>query len=522
MRKLRSFSSLLLITGAGILNSCSTTPVAIHAIHRGEIREELMNGLEGPGNGPGKIETVWLQINDVYEMLPLEGGLSGGLARLSKLEQKLIARNPNTRMVLAGDFLSPSAIGAAEFEGRKLAGRQMLDTLAEAGLDITTFGNHEFDISEEDFRLRLKETRNRFTWISANVLDAKTDLPFEGTLPHQVIEFADQDGDRVRVGILSVTLDSNRKPYVKYKPFIETAKQTVAALQKEKADIILALTHLSIDEDRELAREVPGIELIMGGHEHVAMRVRVENTLSGKEVIITKADANAKTAWIHALNWDPKSKTANLNSTLQEIGDRTPEDTRITTLANKWIERAYQGYRQRGFEPNAKVSDLKIPLDGREKRIRSESTELSEALLDALMNQSPEAEIALFNSGLIRIDDIIQPGRLNEYDILRIAPFPDDILTARMKGSDLIKIRDYNKAAVGDGMFLHIRSSDPLSQLDPAREYKVVMNTYLAGRLRGGLALSSDGKTALAQDPMIEPKTGMEFRKAIITSLRSK
>jgi 5'-nucleotidase/UDP-sugar diphosphatase len=518
--KIRTSALILTLTAA--LSACSTVITPIRALHRGEIKEELLNSFKGPGDGEGRIETLWLQINDVYEMLPTEGGLSGGLARVSKLEQKLIARNPNTRMVIAGDFFSPSAIGAAEYEGRKLHGRQMLDTLAEAGLDIATFGNHEFDIPEEDFRLRLKETRKRFTWVSANVLDAATNQPYEGTIPHQVIEFADQDGDRVRIGILSVTLPSSRKPYVKYKPQLEAARGAVEKLRAERADVIIGLTHQSIEEDRELARQVAGIDFIMGGHEHVAMRVRVTHPTTGHEVVITKADANAKTAWVHAFEWNSSEKKLEVNSTLQEIGDRTPEDTRITQLAQQWIKRAYDGYRAKGFEPDAPVTILKAPLDGRESRIRKESTALTETLLDALMNQAPDSDIALFNSGLVRVDDVIQPGRLREYDILRIAPFPDDVITGRMKGADLIKIRDYNKQAVGDGMYLQIRSKSPLNTLTAEREYTVVMNSYLAGRLRGGLAFSVDGKTAPAQDPILAPKMGMEFRKAIITSLRKR
>jgi 5'-nucleotidase len=182
---------------------------------RGKIQEDFLEQLGGPANGKGVIETVWLQINDVYEMLPMEGGTAGGLARVARLEQKLIAKNPNTRMVIAGDFFSPSALGAAEVEGRKLNGRQLVDTLAAAGLDIAVFGNHEFDIPEEDFRLRLEESKSRFTWVGGNVLDAKSGKPFAGTLPYSVIEFADQEGDRVRIGILALTIDSTQKPYVK-------------------------------------------------------------------------------------------------------------------------------------------------------------------------------------------------------------------------------------------------------------------------------------------------------------------
>jgi len=512
------FPPVALLAIAITLNNCAMTRPA----HRGKIQEDFLEELQGPANGKGVIETVWLQINDVYEMLPMEGGTAGGLARVARLEQKLIAENPNTRMIIAGDFFSPSALGAAEVDGRKLNGRQMVDTLAAAGLDIAVFGNHEFDIPEEDFRLRLEESKNRFSWIGGNVLDAKTGKPFSGTSPHPVIEFADQEGDRVRIGILALTIDSSQKPYVKYLEPLPFAKKAIQELKKQKADIILAITHQSIEEDRQLVESFPEIDLLMGGHEHVAMRVPVKNSKTEKETLITKADANAKTAWIHALRWDTEKKSLSLASTLQEIGDRSPEDARITELAQQWVNRAYDGYRAKGFEPAARVTDLKKPLDGREEVIRKQSTSLSEVLLDALMRQAPHADIALFNSGLIRVDDIIQPGPITEYDILRIAPFPDDVMTAQITGADLIRIREYNDKARGDGMYLQIRSKVPLSELLSERTYTVVLNTYLVGRLRGGLAFSSDGKTPPKEDPLRNAKKGMEFRKAIIESLRKR
>ena len=59
----------------------------------------------------GKIEIVVLQINDDYEIAPLPGDDLGGLARVATLKKQLIKENPNTIMVLAGDFVSPSVIG---------------------------------------------------------------------------------------------------------------------------------------------------------------------------------------------------------------------------------------------------------------------------------------------------------------------------------------------------------------------------------------------------------------------------
>ena len=121
-----------------------------------------------PGvDGDAVVEVTLLQINDVYEITPVEGGRSGGLARVATLRRRLLAENPDTFTLLAGDFVSPSALGTAKVDGETLAGKQMVSVLNALGLDVATFGNHEFDVKEAQLRERLAESK--FRWTSANV-----------------------------------------------------------------------------------------------------------------------------------------------------------------------------------------------------------------------------------------------------------------------------------------------------------------------------------------------------------------
>ena len=122
-----------------------------------------------------------LQVNDVYEMAPVSGGKLGGLSRVQTVLDSLKSENPNTYSVLAGDMLSPSAIGTAEYNGKKIAGKQMVDILNEMNWDYFILGNHEFDVTEAELRSRLQEMK--FTVIADNVLDTN-DVPFPNTRPY--------------------------------------------------------------------------------------------------------------------------------------------------------------------------------------------------------------------------------------------------------------------------------------------------------------------------------------------------
>ena len=94
-----------------------------------------------------------LQLNDLYDIAPVQKGKRGGLARIATLRDRIAGESPHTVLVLAGDFLSPS-ITSSVFHGS-----QMVDVLNAVGLDYATFGNHEFDFGAEVTRERIRQSR---------------------------------------------------------------------------------------------------------------------------------------------------------------------------------------------------------------------------------------------------------------------------------------------------------------------------------------------------------------------------
>jgi len=97
-------SSILVFT----LNACTATPSIIE---------------------DNRIHVTVLHFSNIYEITPVSGGKEGGIARVATLHNHLLARNPNTITRLGGNLFSPSVIGTAEYQGDRLAGRQMIDVL---------------------------------------------------------------------------------------------------------------------------------------------------------------------------------------------------------------------------------------------------------------------------------------------------------------------------------------------------------------------------------------------------------
>lgn len=463
-----------------------------------------------------RVHLTILQLNDVYEIVPTEGGQSGGLARVAGLLAELKAANPNTLAVLAGDFFSPSALSTAKVDGARLDGKQMVAVLNALPLDWATFGNHEFDLKEESFRARMAEAK--FRWISGNVLESRTGQPFPNVETTFVQTFTNGRGDAFRLGWVGTTIRDNDPDYADLTEPGESLARDVAALAG-KADGIVALTHVDKEMDFRYAAEIPAIDLILGGHEHENWRVFRGSDLTP----VVKADANARTVYVHELLWDAAAQRLTVESRLVPITPSVPEDPTVAALAQTWVDRAFAAFRASGFEPTAVVATTTVPLDGREAVVRNRESALSRLIVDAMAAEVPAAEVALLNTGSIRIDDVLPPGAITQYDVIRILPFGGDLVEVEMPGATLQRTLDQGLENVGTGGYLvatevgrgdgwYVRGE----KLDPSRTYRVALTDYLlTGRERAMPFLSP------AVNPGIhEIARHGDIRQAVIAALR--
>lgn len=440
----------------------------------------------GQGND-GKISITFLQVNDVYEIAPLSGGREGGVARVATLKENYQQKNKNTFLVMAGDFLSPSVFNSLSYEGRPVRGRQMVETLNAAGLDMAIFGNHEFDIKESELQDRLNESR--FQWISTNTFHQTSSgiFPFvkngKDTIPKTfVLNVTDADGTRAKIGLLAVTLPFNKAGYVSYTDPLQTAKAAYDSL-KDSVDAVVALTHQEMEEDERLAREVPGLAAIIGGHEHDGRYAKVGATP------ITKALANAKNAYVVRLDIDKIKKQHQVTTTLEPLNESVPLDSATQAVVQKWTRIAEDNYSSLGFNAGEVVINKGEPLEGRETEVRTRPTNLTRMIVEAIQAAAPEADMVVLNGGSIRVDDVVQLP-VAQYDILRSLPFGGAIREADMKGSLVIKMLEAGRKNSGTGGFLHYNSNLQYSNaastwllkgtnIDPQKTYRVALPEFL-------------------------------------------
>lgn len=189
----------------------------------------------------------------------------GGFLRREAAIREVRAENPCTLLLDAGDFSQ----GTPYFNIFK--GYVEVHLMNAMHYDAATLGNHEFDNGCAALAARLKTAE--FPVVCANYQFANKKLA-KVVKPYVVIE---RGGYKIGIFGLGVNLDGYTAPQtareVTYLDPVETARRMVAELKALNCNLIVCLSHVGVDttiqdNDFEIARQVPEIDVIVGGHSH--------------------------------------------------------------------------------------------------------------------------------------------------------------------------------------------------------------------------------------------------------------
>lgn len=365
-----------------------------------------------------------LHLNDVYEYASVDDGRKGSFARLETLRRQAVAANPNTLFLFSGDTLSPSV--ASSF----FRGRQMIEMWNAVHLDVATLGNHEFDFGPDVLRERIGESH--FPWLAANVRE-RSGGPFAGSP-----EFVVREVGGVKLGIFGLlTPDtgetSSSGPEVVFQDPVEAARLLVPRLRSAGAQVVVALTHLSLADDKRLAREVP-IDLILGGHEHEPSQSLVGATPIFKwgsdARILGKVELKVEGGRVVEVDWQGLS-----------VGKSVPSDAGVTRLA--------AGYEQQlARQLNEPLVKVAVDLEGRSSVCRQQETNLGNLVADAMREQAG-ADCALITGSSIRVDRVLPAGVLTRRQAMMILPYENGVVKVRLSGRELVEVVEHSLSALG-------------------------------------------------------------------------
>jgi 2',3'-cyclic-nucleotide 2'-phosphodiesterase (5'-nucleotidase family) len=470
-----------------------------------------------------------IQLNDVYEIAPLSGGQYGGMARVAHVRDSVAKVNPNTYLVMAGDFLNPSLLGTIKVNGERLNGKHMIEVMNAMNFDLVTFGNHEFDVGEVALQKRLNESN--FQWTSANVKHKAENgsRPFaiqrsnrtEMVNNSHIIMVDDGNGGELKVGFFSVTIPSNPIDFVDYGDIFSEAEKAYYSLENN-VDIVIGLTHLEIEQDIALTKRLPKLQFIMGGHEHNAILVPSDNA------IIAKADANAKTVYIHTFEFNKLNKNLKIDSHLFPIDEKIASEPKVTEIVDRWNAVLEKKIKQVVSNPNEVIYKATTPIDGTDSANRGIQTNLGDIVTAAMADSFNETvDGALVNGGSFRIDDMLTEN-ITSIDIFRVLPFGGNVVKVEMTGSLLVEVINYGKLNGGTGAYLQRHNIEESGNagwlvdgkpIDVNAVYTVAISDFL---MKGYDIpfLTRDNKGVIS---VYEPKpseAASDIRKAVILYLK--
>lgn len=275
-------------------------------------------------------------------------------------------------------------------------------------VDAMAFGNHDADYGREAFEECRKSVR--YPILSANT---------EGFAPYKVFV---RNG--VRIGVFALAGADFPKlvkvPGFSYTDPLETAREVVRKLREdERVQAVVMIGHQDVDDDYEMAKRVPGIDLIFGSHSHLK---RALTQIPGASTwYISPSQYLTYISWVE-LQF-ANGKLGAIDGALLPVDERMPADPAVEKrVANMQRELEHDPQYRALFEPIGKLE-----------------TPLSVAALGAktveLMRKITGADVALSTTSSFR--QPLPAGTLTMEVLLAALPYENEIVTCTMNAARL-------------------------------------------------------------------------------------
>jgi 5'-nucleotidase len=428
------------------------------------------------------------------------GECFGGVARLATAvaAKRAELEGENVLFLDAGDQFQGSLFFTT-YEGQA-----ELEFMSRLGVDAMVLGNHEFDLGPEPLTAFVEGAE--FPVVFGNV-DASAN---NGLAPLDRDPVILEVGGE-RVGIVGAVAEdtaqiSSPGPTIAFGSATDHLNETIAALEADGVEHIIALTHVGVHEDLRLAAEVRGIDAIVGGHSHTLFSNTAEGAAyayphmvegpSGTDVPVVQAGAYTQYLGHLSLTFDD----AGVVTAAQ--GDTMVLDASI----------------ERDPDVLARIEEMKAPIaeamgrvvaeagaaiDGSRETCRAEECEMGNLVADAMLGRvaGQGISIAIQNGGGLRAS--IDAGPVTMGEVVSVLPFQNTLATFELSGADVVAALENGLGQVeeGAGRFPQVAGlrytwdpeADPGARvvsvevadgeawvpLDPGATYGVVSNNFM-------------------------------------------
>ena len=355
----------------------------------------------------------------------------GGLARISAAIQAARQEQDNVIALDAGD----------QFQGTLFYSVNKWPVIAAADAllpyDAMTLGNHEFDEGCRELARFL--AAQPLPVLAANLVPQQG-CPLAGS---RIRPYLVRTVRGTRVGIIGLANDevtglAAACPQTTFRDARTTLEQYVAELEAQGIRPISAVTHLGLDQDRELARSVSGVDVIVGGHTHTYLGPGskdgpypiVEHAPDGSPVLVVTAARATRYLGDLSITFDAAGIPVAWTGGPRELLPALPQDEAMTRLVASYTE-SLARYRTEIVGRHS----VQMP-DGMEACRKGDCFSgllTADAFLE--YGRAQGAHLALVNGGGIRAS--LPAGDISRGDLLALHPFDGQVYVREYSGEQL-------------------------------------------------------------------------------------
>ncbi|XP_037874333.1 ecto-nucleotidase isoform X2 [Bombyx mori] len=320
--------------------------------------------------------------------------------------------------------------------------------------DAVSLGNHEFDAGVSGLSPFIENLTCPV--LAANlILNKVPELEREENLKKTIV--LDVNGNKIGiVGYLTPTTKFEAKPNdVEYIDEIEALNSEMKNLQDQGVKIKIALGHSGFSKDMQIAKEVEGLDLVIGGHTNTFLwngttpdsehadgpyPTYVQQS-SGRLVPVVQAYAYTKYLGQLKINFNSDGEIVNISGAPILLNDAIPQDPEIIAIIEKYKKDVS------GTSQDIMGTTL-VFLDG---SCRTKECNLGNLITDSMVYRYAvdykgehwtDAPIAILQGGGIRssILHAVTPSNVTKGDLLSVLPFDGNMVALTMNGTVLLQI----------------------------------------------------------------------------------
>ncbi|CAL8273124.1 unnamed protein product [Merluccius merluccius] len=451
---------------------------------------------------------------------PDAGPCFAGVARRFTKVAEIRRTEPHVLLLDAGDQFQ-GTVWFNHYRGAEAA--HFMNTL---GYDAMAFGNHEFDNEVEGLLTPFLQQVN-CSMLSANIKADSTLGPQINPYyhPFKVFTLGSEKVAVVGYTTAETPLLSQPGPHLQFQDEVAALRVQVDKLTSMGVNKIIALGHAGFDVDKDIAKHVKGVDVVIGGHSNTFLYTgtapsseKPEGTYpymvrsdDGRDVPVVQAFAFGKYLGNLKVTFDKAGNVIQAAGNPILLDSSIPQDPVVLADVNNWKQNLSHFSTQI-------VGHTLVYLSG-DTDCRSQECNLGNlictAMIDNNIKHSDDVQwnhvgLCMINSGAIRtsIDERSENGTISMEDIMLVLPFGGTFDMILVKGSTLKKAfeRSVHRYGSKRGEFLQIGGihvvydvSQPVGQrvtslsllctecrvpryepLDPHKEYKVVVTSYIA------------------------------------------